>query len=81
MHARSGNEVQGLTEDEARFAASQWTMIWRRFRRNKAALIGGVIVLVYYLVALFGNFVAPYSLTTRFAQQIYLPPQASSLLR
>jgi len=71
-----GNEVQGLTKDEARFAASQWTMLWRRFRRNKAALAGGVIVLGYYLVALFGNFVAPYSLTTRFAQQIYLPPQA-----
>ncbi len=70
-----GNDVQGLTEDEARFAASQWTMIWRRFRRNRAALIGGVIVLAYYLIALFGNFVAPYGLTTRFSQQIYLPPQ------
>ena len=70
-----GNDVQGLTEAEARFAASQWTMIWRRFRRNKAAMVGGVIVLFYYLVALFGNFVAPYGLTTRFSQQIYLPPQ------
>ncbi|HEX2620022.1 MAG TPA: hypothetical protein VHL11_07740, partial [Phototrophicaceae bacterium] len=71
-----GNEaLQGLTREEARFAASQWTMIWRRFRRNKAAMVGGVIVLTYYLVALFGSFVAPYGLTTRFTQQIYLPPQ------
>ena len=70
-----GNDIQGLTEEEARFAASQWTMIWRRFRRNKAAMLGGVIVVFYYLVAVFGNFVAPYGLTTRFAQQIYLPPQ------
>ena len=74
--ARSlGNEPQGLTADEARFAASQWTMIWRRFRRNKAAMLGGVIVLLYYIVALFGNFLAPYGLTERFTQQIYLPPQ------
>jgi peptide/nickel transport system permease protein len=70
-----GNEAKGLTEDEARFAASQWTMIWRRFRRNKAAMFGGIIVLLYYIIALFGNFVAPYGLTERFTQQIYLPPQ------
>ncbi|NLF76579.1 MAG: ABC transporter permease [Chloroflexi bacterium] len=64
-----------LSEEEARFAASQWTMIWRRFRRNRAAIIGMVIVLFYYLVAAFGNFIAPYSLTTRFTKQLYLPPQ------
>ncbi len=69
------DERQGLTENEARFAASQWTMMWRRFRRNKAAMVGGVVVLIYYVVALFGDFIAPYSLTTRFTQQIYLPPQ------
>jgi peptide/nickel transport system permease protein len=68
-------ESEGLTEDEARFAASQWTMIWRRFRRNRAAMAGGFIVILYYLVALFANFIAPYSLSTRFTQQIYLPPQ------
>lgn len=70
-----GNESTGLTAEEARFAASQWVMIWRRFRRNKAAMIGGIVVLLYYVVALFADFFAPYGLTTRFTQQIYLPPQ------
>ncbi len=74
------SEQQGLTEDEARFAVSQWTMMWRRFRRNKAAMIGGVVVLIYYMIALFGDFVAPYSLTNRFTQQIYLPPQQIHLI-
>lgn len=64
-----------LTRDEARYAASQWSVMWRRFRRNKAALVGGVVVIFFYLVALFGNFIAPYALTTRFTQQLYLPPQ------
>src|SRR3990172_1556957 len=59
-------EVKQLTEEESRFAASQWGMIWRRFRRNKAAIVGGIIVLIYYVVALAGNFVAPYSLTNRY---------------
>lgn len=74
--ARAANaEIKDLSADEARFAASQWSVIWRRFRRNKAAIIGAIIVLFYYLVALFGNFIAPYSLTTRFTKQLYLPPQ------
>ncbi|MBN1564182.1 MAG: ABC transporter permease [Anaerolineae bacterium] len=68
-------ELRSLTEEEAKFAASQWTMIWRRFRRNRAAIIGGIIVALYYLVALFANFVAPYGLTTRDIDLIFLPPQ------
>ncbi len=72
----AGAELQVLTKDEARFAASQWTMIWRRFRRNKAAIVGGIIVVFYYLVALLANFIAPYGLTTRDTDLIFLPPQA-----
>jgi peptide/nickel transport system permease protein len=68
-------ETQGLTADEAHYAASQWSVMWRRFLRNRAAVVGGVIVLVYYLVALFAGFVAPYGLQTRFTNQVYLPPQ------
>lgn len=68
-------QTRGLTADEARYAASQWSVMWRRFRRNKAAIAGAVVVLFYYLIALFAPFVAPYGLTTRFAQQVYLPPQ------
>ncbi len=73
--AQEGAEQQGLSEKEARFAASQWTMIWRRFRRNKIAMLGGVVVLIYYVLALFANFIAPYTLQTRFVKQVYLPPQ------
>ena len=64
-----------LTAEETRFASSQWQMIWRRFRRNRAAIIGGVVVLVYYFIAFFGNFFAPYNLQTRFSQYLHLPPQ------
>jgi len=79
--AALGAEVlpQGLSKDEERYAVSQWAVMWRRFRRNKAALAGGVVVLLYYIVAAFAGFVAPYGLTTRFVQQVYLPPQAIHL--
>jgi peptide/nickel transport system permease protein len=68
-------EIVSLTAEEARFAASQWVMIWRRFRRNKAAIAGGVIVLLYYVGAILANFIGPYALDTRFIEQAYLPPQ------
>ena len=64
-----------MSEDEARYAASQWKLMWRKFLRNKAALLGGVVILSMYLLALFANFFAPYTLTTRFRKQIYFPPQ------
>ena len=57
------------------YGASQWRLIWRKFRRNKMALIGGAVILLFYLGAAFADFLAPYTLTTRFTKYIYLPPQ------
>ena len=57
------------------YAASQWRLMWRKFLRNKAALGGGAVILVFYLVALFADFISPYGLTTRFRLYIYMPPQ------
>jgi peptide/nickel transport system permease protein len=70
--------AEAETEDEsleAVYAASQWQLMWRKFIRNKVAIIGGIIILVYYLSALFAGFVAPYTLSTRFIKYIYMPPQ------
>jgi peptide/nickel transport system permease protein len=60
---------------DAQYGASQWQLIWLRFRRNRAAMVGGVVVLIFYLVALFGNFLVPYTLETRFTKFLYMPPQ------
>lgn len=73
-------KISALSESEAKFAASQWSVIWRRFKRNRAAIIGGVVVLIYYLIAITGDFVAPYALETRFVEQAYLPPQRVHLI-
>jgi peptide/nickel transport system permease protein len=64
-----------LSSEEARYAASQTQLLWRRFTRNRAAIAGGAVVLLLYLMALFGDFIAPYTLETRFSRAIYLPPQ------
>jgi peptide/nickel transport system permease protein len=66
---RSGKSLESI------YGASQWRLIWRKFKRNKAALAGGIVILLYYLSALFAPFLAPYGLTTRFTKYIYMPPQ------
>ncbi len=61
--------------DESLYAASQWRLMWRKFIRHRAAIAGGVVILFFYLSALFADFIAPYTLSTRFREYIYMPPQ------
>lgn len=60
---------------EAIYGASQWRLMWRKFIRNKVAVAGGAIILLFYLSAIFASFLAPYTETTRFTKHIYMPPQ------
>jgi peptide/nickel transport system permease protein len=71
-------ESKAISEQQGRYAASQWTMIWRRFRRNRIAMVGGFVVVLFYLVSLFSGFVAPYSSNHRFEKPYLLdmPPRA-----
>lgn len=61
--------------DEERYALSQSQLMWRKFARNRAALVGGIVVLLFYIGAAFAQFIAPYTLQTRFRDRIYMPPQ------
>ncbi|MGD0690001.1 MAG: ABC transporter permease [Candidatus Bathyarchaeia archaeon] len=43
-----------------RRAATQWAVAWRRFRRNKSALIGSAMVVFFLAVAVLSPWLAPY---------------------
>ena len=64
---------------EAIYGASQWRLMWRKFVRNRVAVVGGAVILLFYLVAAFAGFFAPYTTTTRFTQTIYMRPQVPHL--
>ena len=68
-------EVAPHPVGEARYAASQWRLMWRKFIRNRAAIAGGVVILCFYVTALFADFIAPYRLDTRHRENIHMPPQ------
>ena len=41
------------------YYASQWSLMMRKFRKHKLAMASTIILLFFYIVAIFGNFVAP----------------------
>lgn len=55
--------------------ATQWQLMWWRFRRHKLAMIGSGVVLGFYAVVLFADFLAYASPTASEAQRSLLPPQ------
>lgn len=54
--------------------ASQWQLMWWKFRRHKLAMICGIVVLLFYIVALLVEFVAPYDPSAQEASNAYRPP-------
>ena len=68
-------EVSGADElDDAYFYASQWKLMWWRFRRHRMALISLVLLILLYLMAAFADFIAPYETTSRFRRYQQSPP-------
>ena len=56
-------------------AASQWRLTWRRFRRHRLAVICGVVILLFYVVAGFAEFFAVTDPNRPSAQVSLMPPQ------
>ncbi len=53
---------QALASGDAAAARSEWGLAWRRFRRNKAAIVGGVVLIAIAIVAILADVIAPFSL-------------------
>jgi peptide/nickel transport system permease protein len=62
------------------FIATQWTLIWRRFRRHRLAMIGTVLVVLFYVIAIFCEFIATQDPFKRDTQYIHVPPQRIRLV-
>ncbi|MFN8443213.1 MAG: ABC transporter permease [Caldilineaceae bacterium] len=63
------SEVTKVQENE-----SYAQLVWRRFRRSKVSLIGGVIVLLLVILAVFADFFAPYPLDRYDSKDSFIPP-------
>ena len=62
-------------EQERYYLASQWKLMWWRFKRHRLAVISAVVLLLAYFSILISEFLAPYGLHSRHVDHIFAPPQ------
>jgi peptide/nickel transport system permease protein len=78
MRKPSPEIQQALTvKDEERiYVASQWQLMKWRFQKHKMAIVGAIVLIVLYLLAIFSEFFAPYDPLHYDPKLIFMPPQA-----
>jgi peptide/nickel transport system permease protein len=55
--------------------ASQWRLVWLKFRRHRLAVASAVVLVIMYMLAGFCEFVSPYNPSERNARSVQAPPQ------
>jgi len=69
-------EIAVALHDPGSPPQSPWQMFWRQFRKSQIAVIGGALLVVLYLLAIFAPFVAPYSQELMDRDRFFHPPQS-----
>ena len=69
-----------LTPEQERFyLASQWKLMWWKFKLHRVAVVSGIILLLMYSSTIVTEVLAPYNLHTRHTDFIYASPQSVHL--
>ncbi|GAP07670.1 ABC-type dipeptide/oligopeptide/nickel transport systems, permease components [Anaerolinea thermolimosa] len=63
-----------ITKDEAFYRASQWQLVWWKFRRHKLAQLAMVVLSIFYLIAIFAEVVSPWDPLHRMKEYAAMPP-------
>lgn len=67
--------IKKRESDDQRVIASQWLLIWWKFRKHRLALLGGIVTFLIYFVAIFADFFAPLPPEQYSTDHTYAPPQ------
>ncbi|REF38000.1 ABC transporter permease [Thermasporomyces composti] len=67
--------VATSTSESAVAVAPQWKLVWWGFKRHRLAVTGGIVTLLVYFMAIFAEFLAPYSSSHYDPEYAYAPPQ------
>lgn len=68
-------DAEGYMQEATIVSATPMQLVLLRFRKHKLAVISTYVIIALYLVALFPEFLAPYSLQRRFNDFVFAPPQ------
>ena len=67
--------VDATDVGERLYVASQWQLMWWRFRKHRLAMAAGAVVALFYLVAIGADFVATTDPSLSDARRSLMPPQ------
>lgn len=77
--AEHGQLKTSLAEERIS-VASNWTLIWWRFKKHRLAVISACILIVLYIIVLLPDFFSTYDPEATDARLAFMPPQAINLL-
>jgi peptide/nickel transport system permease protein len=69
------SSMDQLIVGEVEHPESYFELVWRRFRRSKAAIAGALMVLVLCILAIFAEFFSPTSIYQIDLKSTFIPPQ------
>jgi peptide/nickel transport system permease protein len=71
----SFDTVEGTIAEERVSVATQWQLMWWRFRKHRLALVSAVIIILFYFVVVFADFLAYADPQESSADRTLLAPQ------
>ena len=63
-----------MTETKKQISQSPWAIFWRHLFKNRTAVVGGSILIVFYSMAFAAGFFAPYNMETQDREHSFTPP-------
>ncbi|MBM3526042.1 MAG: ABC transporter permease, partial [Alphaproteobacteria bacterium] len=79
MTATLATATTSVAREPAIGVLSQRQLLWRRFKRHKAAYVSLYLIAALYVVVLFAEFFAPYDPFTRHTSALLAPPSGVHL--
>ena len=73
---RGKGEPESTLYDESYYLASQWQLIWRKFRRHRLAIFSLLVIIFLYSLALFAEFFSINDIYKRHVKYAKAPPQS-----
>ena len=61
--------------EERLSVATQWQLMWWRFRKHRLAVVGGIVVILFYTGVILSDFLAYADPDMSDANRQYIPPQ------
>ena len=66
-------QIREFTAEEQYYVASQWQLMWRKFRRHRLGFISAILLVVAYFFAMTYDFWVPYDFQARH-EKLSSPP-------